>query len=65
MFVNALCVVRSLVKKRYLISGGGSPEAECALRLTAWSKTLTGVRSYCARDFAEVNYPFQQNNHMV
>jgi len=50
---DALCVVRSLVKKRYLISGGGSPEAECALRLTAWSKTLTGVRSYCARAFAE------------
>lgn len=50
---DALCVVRSLVKKRYLISGGGSPEAECALRLSQWAKTLTGVRSYCVRSFAE------------
>ena len=50
---DALCVVRSLVKKRYMIAGGGVPEAECALRLTQWSKTLTGVRAYCVRAFAE------------
>jgi len=50
---DALCVVRSLVKKRFLISGGGSPEAEMALKLTEWSKTLKGVRSYCVRAFAE------------
>lgn len=50
---DALCVVRSLVKKRYMIAGGGAGEAECALRLTQWSKTLSGVRAYCARAFAE------------
>jgi len=50
---DALCVVRSLVKKRFMIAGGGAPEAECALRLTQWSKTLTGVRAYCVRAFAE------------
>jgi len=50
---DALCVVRSLVKKRYLVAGGGAPEAECALRLTQWAKTLSGVRSYCVRAFAE------------
>eukprot|EP00286_Rhodomonas_abbreviata_P024458 CAMPEP_0181292592 /NCGR_PEP_ID=MMETSP1101-20121128/2592_1 /TAXON_ID=46948 /ORGANISM="Rhodomonas abbreviata, Strain Caron Lab Isolate" /LENGTH=526 /DNA_ID=CAMNT_0023397079 /DNA_START=51 /DNA_END=1631 /DNA_ORIENTATION=- len=50
---DALCVVRSLVKKRFLIGGGGAPEAECALQLTQWAKTLTGVHSYCARAFAE------------
>jgi len=50
---DALCVVRSLVKKRYLIAGGGAPESEVALRLTEWSKSLTGVRSYCVRAFAE------------
>ena len=50
---RALCVIRSLVKKRYMIAGGGAPEAECALRLTQWSKTLTGVRAYCVRGFAE------------
>lgn len=51
---DALCVVRSLVKKRFMIGGGGAPEAECALRLTQWAKSLTGVQSYCARAFAEV-----------
>jgi T-complex protein 1 subunit delta len=50
---DALCVVRSLVKKRFLISGGGSGEAECSLRLSQWAKSLTGVRSYCARAYAE------------
>ena len=54
---DALCVVRSLVKKRFMIAGGGAPEAEVALRLTDWSKTLTGVQSYCVRAFAEV-FPF-------
>jgi len=50
---DALCVIRSIVKKRYMIAGGGAPEAECALRLTQWAKTLTGVRAYCVRGFAE------------
>lgn len=50
---DALCVVRSLVKRRFMICGGGAAEAECALRLTEWSKTLTGVQSYCARAYAE------------
>lgn len=50
---DALCVVRSLVKKRFMIAGGGAPEAEVALELNKWSKTLTGVRSYCVRAFAE------------
>eukprot|EP00957_Ditylum_brightwellii_P120134 9166869-Ditylum_brightwellii.AAC.1 len=30
---DAQCVVRSLVKKRYLIAGGGAPETEASLRL--------------------------------
>lgn len=50
---DALCVVRSLVKKRFMITGGGAPEAECSLQLSKWAKTLTGVGSYCIRSFAE------------
>jgi T-complex protein 1 subunit delta len=50
---DALCVVRSLVKKRFLIAGGGSPEAEMSYQLIQWAKTLTGVRAYCARAYAE------------
>merc|ERR550514_729790 len=50
---DALCVVRSLVKEQFLIAGGGAPETELALRLTQWSKTLTGMEAYCVRAYAE------------
>jgi len=50
---DALCVVRSLVKVRYLCPGGGAPETEIALRVREWAKTLTGVKQLCARQYAE------------
>ena len=50
---DALCVVRSLVKKRYLIAGGGSPEIEVSMRLQEWAKTLSGAHAVCVRAFAE------------
>jgi T-complex protein 1 subunit delta len=50
---DALCVVRSIVKKRYLVAGGGAPEIEVALQLNHWSKTLTGMHAVCVRAYAE------------
>ncbi|CAM9724451.1 unnamed protein product [Scytosiphon promiscuus] len=50
---DALCVVRSLVKKRFLIAGGGAAETEVAMRLTEWAKTQTGMRGYCIRAYGE------------
>ena len=50
---DALCVVRSLVKQRFLIAGGGAPEIECSLALAKWAKTLTGMHSACVSAFAE------------
>jgi T-complex protein 1 subunit delta len=50
---DALCVVRSLDKKRFLIAGGGAPEIEIALQLGAWAKTLTGMHAVCVRAFAD------------
>ena len=50
---DALCVVRCLISKRFLIAGGGAPEIEVSRQLTAWSKELEGKESYCARGFAE------------
>lgn len=50
---DALCVVRSLVKKRFLICGGGAPEIEVAQRLAAYGRTLQGTASYCLRAFAD------------
>ena len=52
-FHDALCVVRSLVKERFLITGGGAPEMELALQLERWSRTLTGVEARCVQAYAE------------
>ena len=50
---DAQCVVRSLVKKRALIAGGGAPEVEAALRLKEAALGMTGMDSYCTKAFAE------------
>merc|ERR1719197_1418734 len=46
---DALCVVRSLVKTRAMLPGGGAPEVE----LGKWARSLPGEESYCVRAFAE------------
>lgn len=50
---DALCVIRCLVHKRFLLPGGSAPEVEITHQLSQWSKTLTGMESYCVRAFAE------------
>lgn len=50
---DALCVVRSLVKRKFVIAGGGAPETQLAVRLGAWSKTLTGMHAVCVKAFAD------------
>lgn len=50
---DALCVVRSIVKKKALIAGGGAPETEVSLALSNWAKTLTGMHAVCVRAFSE------------
>ncbi|GAB4861002.1 T-complex protein 1 subunit delta [Ancistrocladus abbreviatus] len=50
---DALCVVRCLVNKRFLIAGGGAPEIELSRQLGACAKILHGMESYCVRAFAE------------
>lgn len=50
---DALCVIRCLVKSRFLVPGGGAPEAELAVRLTHYGQTLEGMDAYCFRVFAE------------
>jgi len=52
-FHDALCVARCLVKKRFLICGGGAPEVEMAVQLEQYARTLEGQESYCLRRFAE------------
>ena len=50
---DAHCVVRSLVKERYLITGGGAPEMELSLQLDRWSRSLSGVEARCVQAYAE------------
>ena len=38
---DALCVIRCLVQKRFLIAGGAAPEMELNVALTAAAKTMT------------------------
>ena len=46
---DALCVVRCLVHKRFLIAGGAAPEVEVATQLGRISKTLPVSRVLHAR----------------
>jgi len=50
---DALCVIRSLVKCKYVVPGGGAPEIELSLQLANYAKTVGGQASYCIRAFAE------------
>eukprot|EP00094_Tigriopus_californicus_P002176 TCALIF_02099-PA protein Name:"Similar to T-complex protein 1 subunit delta (Ochlerotatus triseriatus)" AED:0.07 eAED:0.07 QI:0/0.33/0.25/1/1/1/4/174/491 len=50
---DALCVIRCLVKKKFLIAGGGAPETELYLKLTDYANTLIGADSYCFKAYAE------------
>lgn len=50
---DALCVIRCLVKKRFLIAGGGAPEIEVSRQLYEHSKTCKGMDAYCFQAFAE------------
>ena len=50
---DALCVIRCLVQKRFLLAGGGAPEIEISQRLRQWSSELLGMQSYCVKAYAE------------
>lgn len=50
---DALCVVRCLVQKSFLVAGGAAPEMEMTHQLTQWSKTLQGMEQYCVKSFAD------------
>jgi len=50
---DALCVVRSLVKRKALIPGGAAPEMELSTKLAKWARGLGGVESICIQYYAE------------
>lgn len=51
---DALCVVRSIVYKQYLIPGGGAPETEVSVALSRAAKSMGGgMDAYCTEAYAE------------
>lgn len=50
---DALCVVRSLVKKQALIAGAGAPETEVAVRLHQKARETDGLMAYCFQAYAD------------
>merc|ERR1719384_2467982 len=50
---DALCVVRALVKERFLIPGGGAAETHLSVQLAKYAERLGGLQSYCVRAFAD------------
>ena len=62
---DALCVVRCLVKQRYLIPGGSAPETHLSLELEKFGEELGGLQGYCiiqlARCLDVVAYTLAEN----
>lgn len=50
---DALCVVRSIVKRKAMVPGGAAVETEIAMKLMQRSHEIPGFKSYCYRAFAE------------
>jgi T-complex protein 1 subunit delta len=51
-FHDALCVIRSIVRRRFLVGGGGSTEIEISFALKQLSKSVTGIDCFCIIAFA-------------
>lgn len=50
---DALCVIRSLIKKRFMIAGGAAPETEVSQKLTMLAKEAAGVDAIVWKAYAE------------
>ena len=64
-FHDALCVIRSIVKKNALVAGGAAAEVEIALRLAQKASEIGGILGYCmkayARAFEIIPYTLAEN----
>lgn len=50
---DAICVVRSIVHKGFLLPGGGAPETEVSVTLARDSKSMVGMQGYCVAAYAD------------
>ncbi len=49
---DALCVIRDIVQRPYIVAGGGAPEVEVASRVRKWAEKLAGKEQLAALEFA-------------
>jgi T-complex protein 1 subunit delta len=65
---DSLCVVRSLVKKKALIPGGGAPEMEVSTKLMQFARKTGGITAVCIEHYAEalelIPYTLAENSGM-
>jgi T-complex protein 1 subunit delta len=65
---DALCVIRSLIKSKALITGGGSVEVEIASQLNERMSTMKGLEAIIFRAYAEaleiIPYTLSENAGM-
>ena len=53
-FHDALCVVRSIVKKKAIIAGGSAPEVNVCMKLGKYARTeAEGINAFCMRAYAD------------
>jgi T-complex protein 1 subunit delta len=50
---DALCVIRCLVKKKFVISGGGAPEINVSRGLQEYARSIPGLPAICIQAFAD------------
>ena len=50
---DAMCVVRNLIQDNRVVYGGGAAEIACALAVSQYADTVTGVDQYAIRAFAD------------
>ncbi|MEM2921168.1 MAG: thermosome subunit beta [Candidatus Bathyarchaeia archaeon] len=50
---DAICVVKDILIKPFIVAGGGAPEIEVSSRLRKWAESLSGKEQLAALAFAE------------
>ena len=50
---DALCVVRSIIKRKAMVPGGSAPETEIAVKLSELANKTQGFKSYCFKAFSD------------
>ncbi|AAK39824.1 t-complex protein 1, delta SU (nucleomorph) [Guillardia theta] len=66
--IDALSVMRSIIRRRYFIPGGGTVEIEISSCLNQFQKTLTGIDVMCVESFRRtietIPYVLSENSGM-